>query len=291
MIGTGEPLVHIHGLEPTREGTHDNVRSTGIPRLVDHMKDRFQIITYNTYRSGSGVEYATKEQGSSDVNNIASECFVLLQHLNLTRVHLFAHRQVGYAAIKVALDHPDLVKSVGLLDFEIVQSLLLKPKVQQKMAQSMQRMQMNPKYQQQMEMFRQMAEAAKSGKTTDGEAVDPEIAAQINKMMPQAFLEQFAPGTDQTDPITTAIRMVATQMLSSSYEEVASRVKQPILACIWADGQEWEGQSADLLKNWLTQTEIFTVPKKGHWYSGQNDEGLAAGLIDFYSRYPLAGSS
>ncbi len=153
----------------------------------------------------------------------------------------------------------------------------------------MQRMQMNPKYQQQMEMFRQMAEAAKSGRTADGEAVDPEIAAQINKMMPQAFLEQFAPGTDQSDPVVTAIRMAATQMLSTPYEEVATRVKQPILACVWADGQEWERQSADLLKNWLPQAETYTVPKKGHWYSGQNDEGLAAGLIDFYSRHPLAG--
>ena len=146
---------------------------------------------------------------------------------------------------------------------------------------------MNPEYQQRMEMLRQMAEAAKSGTMPNGEPVDPEVAAQINTI-PKAFLEQFAPGTDQSDTLSTQVRTWTTQMLSTSYEDVAQRVKQPIFAAIWGDGEDWERQSSDLLKNWLPQTETFTVPKKSHWYSGQNDEGLAAGLSDFYSRHPLS---
>jgi len=285
VIGTGEPVVHIHGLEPSFDGTSKNAQRTGIPRLVEYLKNRFQVITYNNY--GSGVEYATKAQASNDVDNIANECFVLLQHLNISKVHVFAHRQVGYPAIKLALDHPDLVQSVGLLDFEIVQSFFLNPKTQQAMARSMQRASMNPQYQQRMEMLRQMAEAAKSGTMPDGEAVDPEVAAQINSISNE-FLEQFTPGTDQSDILSIQIRTWTTRMLSTSYEEVAMQLKHPILAAIWGDGDDWARQSADMLKNWLSQTETYTVPKKSHWYSGQNDEGLAAGLGDFYSRHPLS---
>ncbi|HXQ93231.1 MAG TPA: alpha/beta hydrolase, partial [Nitrososphaerales archaeon] len=255
VIGTGEPVVHIHGLEPSFDGTSKNAQRTGIPRLVEYLKNRFQVITYNNY--GSGVEYATKAQASNDVDNIANECFVLLQHLNISKVHVFAHRQVGYPAIKLALDHPDLVQSVGLLDFEIVQSFFLNPKTQQAMARSMQRASMNPQYQQRMEMLRQMAEAAKSGTMPDGEAVDPEVAAQINSISNE-FLEQFTPGTDQSDILSIQIRTWTTRMLSTSYEEVAMQLKHPIFAAIWGDGDDWARQSADMLKNWLSQTETYT---------------------------------
>ena len=286
VLGSGEPIVHIHGLEPSIEGTRSNARRTGIPAIAQYLKNRFQVITYNNYRTGEGMEYATKAQASNDVDNIAKDCFVLLQHLNISRVHVFAHRQVGYPAIKLALDHPDLVQSIGLLDFEIVEGFLLKPKVQEAMAKQMQRMSMNPRYQQRMETLRQMVEAAKTGTMPDGESVDPEVAAQINKI-PKGFLEQFTPGTDQSDPVSLQVRTWTTRMLSISYEEVASRVKQPIFSAVWGDEEDWARQSSDLLKNWLPQTETFTVPKKSHWYSGQNDEGLAAGLVEFYSRHPL----
>ncbi len=267
------------------EGTGSNARKTGIPRISQYLKNKFQIIIYNNYRIGE-MEYATKAEASNDVDSIANECFVLLQHLNISKAHFFAHRQVGYPAIKLALEHPDLVNSVGLLDFAIVEPFLLKPKVQAAMARSMQRAAMNPQYQQRMEMLRQMAEAAKSGTMPNGEAVDPEVAAQINTI-PKAFLEQFVPGTDQSDTLSVQVRTWTTKMLSTSYEEVAPRVKQPIFSAVWGDGEDWARQSSDLLKNWLPQTEIFTVPKKSHWYSGQNDEGLASGLADFYSRHPL----
>jgi pimeloyl-ACP methyl ester carboxylesterase len=285
MVGSGESIVHIHGLEPSIEGTRSNAKRTGIPGIAQYLKNKFQVITYNNYRAGE-MEYATKAEASNDVDNIANECFVFLQHLNISKAHFFAHRQVGYTAIKLALDHPDLVQSIGLQDFAIVEPFLLKPKVQNAMARSMQRAAMNPMYQQRMEMLRQMAEAAKSGTMPNGEAVDPEVAAQINTI-PKAFLEQFAPGSDQSDPLSLQIRTWTARVLSTSYEEVTSKVKQPIFSAVWDDGDDWARPSSDLLKSWLPQTETFTVPKKSHWYSGQNDEGLASGLSDFYSRHPL----
>jgi len=284
VAGRGEPIINILGMEPTVEGMGSNARPTGIPNLSKtSLSDRFQLIGYNVYPHTGGPEYATRADSTDAVDRVANECFVLLQHLNLVKVHVFAHHQIGYPALKLALDHPELVKSIALHNFEIANHNTLTPKMQSAIAISMQRAQNNPQYQQRMEMLRQMMEAAKTG-TIDGEPVDPEVMAQLNRI-PKGIAPQLTPGADPTDSMGMTVKMSAGQMLSMDYGEVASRIKQPVQALIFADGPEWTKQSADLLKEWLPQTEVYVVPKKAHWFSGQNDEGLAQGLEDFYSRH------
>ena len=276
--------MNILGMEPTVEGRDMNAHNTGIPKFAKtKLMDRFQLISYNNYTSGA--EFATRADSSNDVDRLSNESFVLLQHLNLPRVHVFAHRQVGYVALKLALDHPDLVRSIAFLSFEIAPHAALNPRMQNAMATAMQRAQMDPKYQERMQMMRQMMEAAKSG-TIDGEAVDPKIAAQLNSI-PKAFLEPLSLGADTSDPLSMTVKTFTAHILSTSYEDVTSNVKQPVLDVVFADGEPWTRQSSDLLRNWLPQTETYVVPKKAHWYSGQNDEGLAEGLADFYSRHPF----
>jgi pimeloyl-ACP methyl ester carboxylesterase len=286
-LGSGDPIINILGMEPTVEGMGENSRNTGIPNFSKtNLPERFQLINYNTYSRGGGPEFATVADSKADIDRISNECFVLLQHLNLSKVHVFAHHQVGYVALKLALDHPELVKTIALHNFEIVNHFTLNPKMQNAMAMSLQRAQNNPQYQERMQMLRQMMEAAKAG-TIDGEPIDPEIAAQLNSI-PKSYLGQLGPGADPTDSLSLTVKTWSVQRLSTEYEEVAARVKQPLLAVIFADGPPWTRQSADLLKNWLPQTEVYEAPKKAHWFSGQNDQGLAQGLVDFYSRHPLS---
>jgi pimeloyl-ACP methyl ester carboxylesterase len=286
--GNGEPIVHILGAEPATVGSRDHVTNTGIPKIAQYLKDRYQVIYYNNFRPGD-VFYATKADSPTDIDRVADDCYLLMQHLNISKAHFFAHSLVSYVPLKLALNHPALVKSIAFLEFRIAEPLLLKPKTQAAMSQMVQRQMNNPKYQQQMEMMRQMMEMAKTGTTPDGQPVDPEIAAQFNRISP-AFQEMFTPGADSSDPNSFLLRGQTTQMLSTAYEDVASKVKQPIFAALWSESQDWARQSSGLLQSWLTQTEIFTVPKKSHWYSGENDQGLAQGLADFYSRHSLIDS-
>ncbi len=286
IFGEGEPVMNILGMEPTVEGTEGNARPTGIPNFSKtSLTERFQLISYNTYLQIGRMDYATVADSKEVVDKSANNCYVFLQYLNLSKVHIFAHHQVGYVALKLALDHPDLVGTIALHNFEIVNHFTLNPKFQSALSASMQRAQNNPQYQQRMEMLRQMMEAAKTG-TINGEPVDPEIAAQLNSM--KGFMPQFTPGADPTDSQSMTVKTWAGQMLSTEYGEVTSRIKQPIEAVVFADGQPWTRQSAELLRNWLPQTEIYTAPKKAHWFSGQNDAGLAQGLVEFYSRHPLS---
>lgn len=285
MVGSGDAVVHVLGLEPRVVGVGANARNTGIPKLAQFLKNNFTVISYENYNP-AGPQFATEAESEETVSRITEECIAFLQHLGVSRVHIFAHRQVGYVAIKLALERPDLVRTISFLDFEIINRFLLKPKAQMVMNEVMRRNAANPKYQQRMEMLRQMMEAAKTG-TVDGEPVDPEILAELSRI-PKSYSEYFAPGADQSDPQSLQIRTFASTLLSAPYEEVASKVKQPILAAVSQESEKWAPTSADLMRVWLRQTEIFQVPKKSHWFSGQNDEGLAAGLADFYSRNSLS---
>ena len=283
--GTGVPVVHMLGGEPAvLIRNRDHSERTGVPEIGQYLRNRFQYVCYNNYRPG-GAFGATKADSSADVDRIADNCYLLMQHLNIRQAHFFAHSTISYAALKLALNHPDLVRSISFIEFRISEPMLLKPKVQAALAQSYQRRMSDPKFQAQMEMMRQMMDMAKSGVTPDGQAVDPEIAAEFSKISP-VFQEAYAPGADTSDPNSTLLRVQTSAMLSTPYEEVAAKVKQPIFAAIWTESQDWARQSAQLLKDWLPQTEIYTVPKKSHWFSGENDEGLANGLAEFYSRNP-----
>jgi len=286
MEGNGDPVVHLLGAEPAQINRRKEAPiNTGIPKLGEYLRDRYQLISYNNYRPNE-MFYATKADSATDVDRIADDCFLLMQHLNIQKAHFFAHSIISYPALKLALVHPEMVKSISFIEFRIAEPLMMKPKVQAAMSEVVQRQMNNPKFQAQMEMMRQMMEMAKSGTTPDGQPVDPEVAAQFKDISP-AFQEMFTPGADTSDTNSLLLRGQTTQMLSTPYEEVASKVKQPIFAGLWSESQDWALQSSSLLKSWLPQTEIFTVPKKAHWYSGQNDQGLSQGLVEFYSRHPL----
>jgi hypothetical protein len=130
-----------------------------------------------------------------------------------------------------------------------------------------------------------MYEAAVStGVGPDRNPISPEMMAKLNAI-PAALVEQLTSSATNEDPFEMQLKLVAAERLGMSDEDVASRVRQPILSAVWAESQEWATQSSNLLKNWLSQTELFTVPKKAHWFSQQNEEGLAQGLAEFASRH------
>ena len=139
--GNGEPIVHILGGEPTTIGHKDHVTNTGIPKIGQYLIGSHQIIYYNNFRPGE-VFYATKADSPTDVDRVADDCYLLMQHLNIPKAHFFAHSLLSYAPLKLALEHPDLVKSISFIEFRVTEPLLLRPKAQAAMAQVVQR-QMN----------------------------------------------------------------------------------------------------------------------------------------------------
>jgi len=282
--GTGEPIVHILGLE-SRWTIKGGVRdSSGIPRLakINALTSKYRILAYNNYNQRT--EYATSNDpfGSlvtrpitdDQVKQASNDCYAFIQSLNIARAHIFAHSNVGFVALRLALDHPELINSIALLEFELASASFVEDKGMRLLQGFMQ-------------------------KTAQRAAANPEkvraILARVSSqtgLVPPSGQTAESLSRDQTpilagaNPEEFQMRMKILSSLALPMEEVQERLRQPILAITWDYSLPPYKISSQLLKSWLQQTEIFTISKREHWYQ-ENLNGLALGLIDFLGHYPL----
>jgi len=106
--GSGEPMVMIHGGFTAGSSTA-NVFSRNIPGLAK----RFHV--YAVDRQGSGM--SGNPLNDSDFNYQGDVNFIynFIQTLNLGQVHLVGHSAGGAIALYLAIQHPEIVKTLSLL--------------------------------------------------------------------------------------------------------------------------------------------------------------------------------
>jgi pimeloyl-ACP methyl ester carboxylesterase len=104
VIGEGEPVLTIHGgLAP---GTFDAMFQE--PEL----RENFRLIAYG--RQGYGTDYDTSSEYS--VHDTVSDALAVLQSAGGEQGHVVAHSLGGAYALQLAVDHPDAVKSLTLIE-------------------------------------------------------------------------------------------------------------------------------------------------------------------------------
>ena len=216
----------------------------------------------------------TRPITDDQVKRVSDDCCAFIQRLNIARAHIFAHSNVGFVALRLALDHPELVNSIALLEFELASASFMEDKAMRLLQAFMQ-------------------------KTAQRAAANPEKVREILEKVSSST--GLAPPSDQTveslsgDHMSTLgaknsedfqMRMKIMSCLALSMEDVRKRLRQPILSIIWDYSLTPFKTSSQLLKSWLQQTEIFKVPKREHWYQ-ENLNGLALGFMNFLGRHPL----
>jgi len=283
--GSGEPVVHILGSESRwmiKGGVRD---SSGIPRLtkIKSLTGKYRVLAYDNYNLNTEYNVAndpfghmvTKPITSDRVKQVSEDCYVFMRALNIGNAHIFAHSNVGFVGLKLALDHPELVNSIALLEFELVSSSLLERKAMefgQKMIQKASAYAAaNPE-----KIKEILAKVNYSGTLNSPSGETPE---SLSRKYPSSFAEPKNPEEFQ-------MRMQIMGSLGLPMEEIQKQLKQPILSITWDYSVAPFKKSSELMKSWLPQTESFTVPKREHWYQ-ENMDGFATGLMDFFSRHPI----
>jgi pimeloyl-ACP methyl ester carboxylesterase len=103
-LGTGEPVVFIHGAFIT-----DTFR----PLLAEgSLADRYRLILYHR----RGYVGSSRGDGADSIARQAADCRALLRHLGVERAHIAGHSYGGCVALQLALDAPDVVGSLALLE-------------------------------------------------------------------------------------------------------------------------------------------------------------------------------
>ena len=254
--GAGEPVVCIHG---------GLIADAFRPLLSEGgLGDQYRLISY--HRRGYVGSSGTGEPGSFAEQ--AGDCFRLLSHLGVRRAHVVGHSFGGAIGLQLALDAPQLVHTLSLLEAGLMVGGSGELH-RQALVRSMQR-------------FREAGAQV---------AVDeflqmrwPTYRESLEGVLPGAF-EQAV-----TDAGTCFEVDLPAGLDWRFGKEEARRITQPVLVVLGEKSIALHPRFAEtyrLLLSWLADAEGLVLPDGTHFLQVEYPRAVAEALTDFYARHPL----
>lgn len=256
--GAGEPVVLVHGAL---------VADAFAPLLGEPvLTERYQLILYHR----RGYAGSTHSDNPLSIVQQAEDCRALMQHLGVERARIVGHSYGGAIALQLALDAPEAVHSLALLE----PALLMVPSGQQ--------------FMEAMGPVLQMAEAGNKAGAVDAflqAVVGPEYRSVLDRVVPGAFAQAVA------DADTFFGMELAALPLWSFTQAHARRITQPVLAVLGGDSHTlWPGwvEVHQLVQTWLPQAQAFVLKGATHGLQMIDPKGMAEALAAFFASHPLA---
>jgi pimeloyl-ACP methyl ester carboxylesterase len=260
VLGTGEPVVFIHGAF---------IADTFRPLLAEAiLADRYQLILY--HRRGYAGSSRTAEP--AEVAQQVADCRALLRHLGVERAHVAGHSYGGCIALQLALDKPDVVGSLVLLEPGLMVGASAVG-------------------------YREALARGAARYREVGAAFAVQEFLQARWPGYESAIERALPGAvDQaiSDADTWFERELPGQLDWCFGEAEARRITQPVLSVLGGESDAlWSrfGETHRLLLAWLPRADGFILPGTTHLMQLQDPRGLAEALAGFFARHPLTSRS
>jgi pimeloyl-ACP methyl ester carboxylesterase len=255
--GAGEPVVLIHAGVCARW-------FRPLLRQPD-LTDRYRLVRYHRVGyAGSG-----RVAGPVSIGQQAAHCRALMRHLDIEQAHVVGHSSSANMALQLALDAPEAVRSLALLE----PALLAVPTGTY-----------GPEA---VERYR-AGDKAGAVETWMRGVCGPAYAEVLERTIPGALEEAVADADTFFGQELPAVRAW------SFGPEEAARVTQPALAVLGAETRQVTpvfDQRHELLLAWLPRAESFVLPGATHLLHLQNPTGMAAALAGFFARHPLPAAA
>ena len=254
-IGSGEPLVFIHGAF---------IADTFRPLLTEpSLVGRFRLISYHR----RGYVGSSRTPGPISVARQAADCRALLRQLGAERAHVVGHSLGGAIALQLALDAPEAVHSLALLE----PALFVGGS--------------GPSYHEALARGAQRYREAGAAVFTDESLLArwPGYREALDRILPGAFEQAL---TDAR----TVVELDSGHLDWQFGEAEARRIKQPVLSVLGGEsGALWErfGETHRLLLAWLPCAEGLVLPGVTHFLQVQDPPGIAGALAAFFARHPI----
>ncbi len=256
VCGAGEPVVLIHA-----GGCGDWFKVLLAERALT---DRYQLIRY--HRVGySGSDHVA---GPVSVREQAGHCRVLMRWLGVARAHIVGHSSGGNIALQVALDHPESVRSLALLEA----ALLIVPS--------------GPFAGHAMQRYRAGDRIAAVNIWMAG-VCGPDYRAAMEMAIPGALDHAVADADTFFGQELPAVREW------SFGGDDAQRIQQPVLCVLGGRSDDVSPvftQRHELLLDWLPNVEGYVLPRATHLLHVQNPGEMAERLVSFLALHPLVNS-
>ena len=252
--GSGDPLLLIHGAI---------LADAFLPLMIEpSIASNYQVI-YHHRRGFAGSVRATS---SLTIKERASDCLALLGHLGVPQTHVVGHSYGGLIALQCALDAPDQVISLALLEPALFGSAPSAPEF--------------------MQAAGPVVEMYESGDKVG--AVDgflnlvggPDFRKVIDEVLPPGAFDLAVSDIDTW----FQSEMPSFEGWSFTAEE-AKDIRQPVLSVVGDETIPIFRECHDLIKQWIPQTEELGIPQATHGLQMMNPRAVAESLAGFLARH------
>ena len=258
--GSGEAVVLIHA----------GVCAEFFRPLIEQraLTSRYTVVRY--HRTGYAGSDALP--GAVGFARQAEHCRALMSHLGIERAHVVGHSSSASMALQLALDAPDAVQSLALLD-------PARPAAPGTLHMEMVKTVVEPA----LERFR-AGDKPSAVDTWMRGVCGPDYRAALEQALPGAADQAVA------DADTFFGQELPAVLQWSFGPEEAARIAAPALAVLGERSIPVFRERRDLLLAWLPHVEAFELPRATHLLHVENPSAMANALSAFFSRHPLASS-
>jgi pimeloyl-ACP methyl ester carboxylesterase len=257
VVGTGEPVLLIHGalIAEAYEPLCREPALTANYRLV-----RFHRRGY----AGS-----SRVAAPFSIAQQAADCRAVLQHLGIERAHVVGHSSGGVMALRMALDAPEVVHSLILLE----PALLDVPSGAQ-LGEVL-----GP-------VLERFAAGDKEGAVDSFVrwAIGPDYRSWLDQMIPGAYNQSVADADTWF-----GVELPSLQEWFFTRED-ARHITQPVLGVFGSEsGSIWPGwdEVQERLTEWVPQTELSVLAGSNHALQEKDPRGVAAAMVPFLVHHPM----
>lgn len=246
--GAGAPVLLIHG---------SGIAASFLPVMDHPALEGFEVIRYHRrgFAGSSGVEHPFT------MGDQAADAAALLDQLNISGAHIVGHSYGGAVALQLALDRPELVASLALLE-PAVRSATANAQPPEALLQA----------------------AARYGAGDHGGAMDTLFDYALGNDW-RITSEQMTPGSvaqaDADVANTFEVEMPAMLQWQFGVEQAAA-INAPVLYVVGGDSPLRDG--AALYLEWAPQTLVATIEGVDHSLQKDDPDGVAQVIGEFLSR-------
>jgi pimeloyl-ACP methyl ester carboxylesterase len=258
VVGSGEPVLLISPV----------LADSFLPLLSEPaLGDRFRLIRYHK-RGWAGSTHTPPPVSIADH---AADAAALLEHLGVARAHIAGHSSGAAVAAQLALDDPEAVHTLILLELAV----LSLPSGEAFLQQA------GPAF-----------EAYESGDHSGALAMFMSAVSGLDWPTCEALLEERMPGAvDQS--IRDADTFFGIELPSLTEwgfgAEEAAAIERPVLSVLGAETEPLWVEVAAFLRSALRQVEECTIGGVGHLLHIQHPEPVARAAAEFLRRNSIAG--
>jgi pimeloyl-ACP methyl ester carboxylesterase len=258
LQGRGEPVVLVHwGVSAAWAEPLMHAPALGRHRLLNYHR--------------AGFAGSDRVQGPIGVADHASHCARLMDHLGIERAHVVGHSSSALIALQLALDHPEAVRTLALLEpaRPVPETELQTAFLREVVAPAVQR--------------HRAADAPGAVDTWCRGVFGPGYREPVERGLP-GLVEQAVADAD-----AFFLQELPALQQWTFTEDDAARVGHPTLIVCGEHTAPSFPERADLLASWLPEAERFELPGATHLLHVQEPRAMAEALAAFFARHAAGG--